>query len=303
VIPAYWHEGLPAYGWQVTLHALVLGSIFYAWARRLRLPSGIARRRLLAVLLAMPLVTAAVPGRSALEFRGRSAWFDSGRVLATPLGIGRVRLYHFALAAGALTATVSMWQEIAPAFRRSRRRGSEAPDDVVQAARALPGWERIRVIRTAGDTVMVATGGWPGRPRLIVSQGALERLGPAERRAVLRHEHAHWKPGRWLATHALFAVRLVQLYNPVALWAFREYCLEQEIACDAEATAAGDRTALGRALLTVYAETDRRDVAARSALRKRVDLLLDDAAAGDGLPVATIVTASSVMLLVLPWLV
>jgi Zn-dependent protease with chaperone function len=303
VIPAYWHAGLAAYCWQVTLHSVVLGLIFYAWTRALRLPSGLARRRLLAVLLMLPLVTAAVPGRSAIEFRGQTAWFDSGRVLATPLVTDRLRLYHFVLIVGALTATLSIWQEVAPAFRRSRQPGPDAPDDVVQFARSLPGWQRVAVMRTADDAVKLATGRWTGRPRLIVSQGALDRLGPAEQRAAIRHEHAHWKPGRWLAMYGLFVVRLAQVYNPIALWAFREYSLEQEIACDAEAAAAGDGTALGRVLLAVYTGTDRRDVAARGVLRKRVDLLVDRGIADDALPAPTIVAASFLMLLVLPWIV
>ena len=85
---------------------------------------------------------------------------------------------------------------------------------------------------------MLATGGRPGRPRLIVSRGALA-VADAETSSTrsIAHEHAHWQAGRWWWSHALFAVRLLQCYNPVALWVFREYCLEVEIDCDAIAVA------------------------------------------------------------------
>jgi len=302
VIPAYWHEGLAAYAWQVTLHAVVLGAVFYAWASRVRLPSGRVRRLLLVVLLTLPLITAAVPGRSTLDFRGQTAWFDSGRLLAIPLPIDGLRLYHVVLALGALTVVLSVWQEIVPALRRVRPGRLEPPDALVRFARSLPGWSGCSVTRTAEGSVMLATGSWLGRPRLVVSEGTLQ-LSEAEWTVAVRHEHAHWLPGRWLGMHALFVVRIAQIYNPVALWAFREYSLEQEIQCDADAASAGQRTALGRVLLRVYAETDRRDVAARGVLRKRVDVLLAGGPRDDALPDATVAVASLVMLMVLPWLV
>ena len=60
---------------------------------------------------------------------------------------------------------------------------------------------------------------------------------------VLAHEHAHWDGGRWLRSHALFIVRMLQCYHPVALWVFREYCIEVEVGCDAVAVAGRDRKA------------------------------------------------------------
>jgi beta-lactamase regulating signal transducer with metallopeptidase domain len=138
-----------------------------------------------------------------------------------------------------------------------------------------------------------------------VSEGALARLGDDEIAAVVGHEHAHWRGGRWLRSYALFLVRLVQCHNPVALWAFREYCIEVEIECDAEAAAARDPKLLARVLLTLYELTDRRDVAARGTLRKRVDVLLNRQAWIDdhAVPEATMAVASLVMLAALPWVV
>jgi Zn-dependent protease with chaperone function len=304
VIPAYWYAALPSFLWQVMLHSSILGLIFYAWTRRTRLPSGRTKRRLLAILLVLPLATAAVPGRTGLDFRGRLAWLDSGRVLAMPIFDG-VRLYHLVLFVAAMMVVVTVWQELVPVVRRLRTSAAAAPERLAHLARSQPGWEGCDVVLSPSKDVLLATSGWPRRPRLIVSEGALARLTDDQLAAVVGHEHAHWHPGRWLRSYALFLVRLVQCHSPVALWAFREYCVEVEIECDAEAAAARDPKLLARILLTLYELTDRRDIATKSTLRKRVDVLLDRETGldDDALPAATIAVASALMLLVLPWVV
>ena len=302
MIPAYWLSPLPLYLWQAALHSWIVGAIFYAWASHIRLPSGRSKRRLLAVLLVLPLLTAAVPGRSGAGFRDRVAWLDSARLLALPLPAG-LRLYNVVLVVAALTVALTVWQEILPALRRPRTAATGIPDGLARMARGMPGWSRCAISLTPTEAILLATSGWPGHPRLIVSRGALAHLGEKELLAVLRHEHAHWRGGRWISSHALFVVRLLQCCNPVALWAFREYCLEVEIDCDAEAVAGTDPRLLTRTLLTIYESTDRRDVAARSSLRKRVDVLLDDRRGDDALPVGTIAAATLLLLLVLPWVV
>lgn len=305
MIPAYWSAGLPAYLWQVMLHSSILGLIFYIWARRVRLPSGRTKRRLLAILLVLPLVTAAIPGRRGLEFRGRIAWLDSGRLLAMPLA-GGFRLYHVVLLVAAMMIAVTVWQELVPVLRRTRTTAAAGvPDRLARIARGLPGWERCEVLISPAPTVLLATSGWPRRPRVIVSEGALSRLDDDQLATVVQHEHAHWRPGRWLRSYALFLVRLVQMHNPVALWAFREYCVEMEVECDAEASAGRDPRLLAGILFSLYGLTDGRDVAARSTLRKRVEILLDPRGGvnDEALPVATIALAALLMLLVLPWVV
>lgn len=300
--PASWSGGLPFWAWQVVLHASVLGAVFFVWARWLDLPSGDAKRRLLVVLLVVPLVTAAVPGRSDLAFRGVWAWFDSGRVLSIPLVAG-LRLSHVALVVLIVSVVVTAAQEVLPVLRRARPASMAPPDWLVGRARELKGWSRCEVQLTPASGIVVATGGRPGRPRLVVSDGALSRLDPADLDLVVRHEHAHWRGSRWLTSHALFVVRLAQAFNPVALWAFREYCLEMELVCDRDALGGGDPKRLARVLLTVYEGTDRRDMAARSALRKRVEELLAPPPGADPLPLPAIGLATAVLLTVLPWLV
>jgi len=302
VIPAYWYSPLPSFLWQIVLHSSIAGFVFYVWARRMPLASGRSKRCLLGLLLVLPPLTAAIPGRTGLEFRERLAWLDSGRILAIPLPAG-TRLYHVVLLVALMMVALTLWQEILPALRRAGTTPAGAPERLARLARSLGDWERCEVVLSPSEDILVATGGWPWRPRLIVSQGALQRLTEAELTIVIHHENAHWRAGRWVRSHALFLVRLLQCYNPVALWAFREYCLEVEIECDADAVAGRDPKLLARTLLRIYESTDPRDVASRGALRKRVDVLLAGSRHDDALPVPTIGAAAAILLAVLPWLV
>lgn len=309
--------------WRVAFHSFVAGSVLYAWARHLELPSGRSRRLLLAAVLVLPLATALatplVEGRGAGPPGTGGPWFDSARVLAIPVGWGLdlgldldlglgpgLRLAHLAAAAGGLTALVTLVQEIAPALAHTRRSGGTIPVWLGREARSLPGWGRCTIQLVDDGPLLVATGGLPGgTPRLLLSADVPERLSREELRAVLRHENAHHRPRRWWALHALFAARLVQIANPVALWAFRAYTVELEIACDAEAAGdhPGTRRALARALLAAYEETDRRDRSTRGALRLRVDALLGKKTVADrALPAPSLAVAVAALLLLLPWL-
>lgn len=297
-----WATSLGAYAWQVALHSAIGGVIFYLWAHRLSLPSGQTKRRLLALLLALPMVTAAVPGRSSIEFGERLALFSSARVLAVPLPLG-FHVHDGAWLVAILAVVLTLWQEVAPALRRPRSVDNGVPASLRDAARLRSGWRQCRVTISPSPAIMLATAGIPGRPRLIVSQGAVDALTAEELDIAIAHEHAHWRPGRWWRSHALFALRVLQCYSPVALWVFREYCAEVEVACDADAVAGRDPHVLARVLLRVYKGTARRDIAARAAIRKRVDVLLGGGPQDQALPPLTLACVSGAMLLVLPWIV
>lgn len=306
-----WAQPLLAWGWQVMLHSAVATAAFALWWRRLRLPSGRSRRLMLVVILVLPLFTAAVPGRGGDAFRNGWALLDSSRLLALPLPwpLGGVHLVHLALLVAAVTSVAALWQEITPALHRAPRHGGAAPPELVRRARRLPGWETVRVEVSAVDHVCLATWGrpgvrGPGRPGITVSRGALEQLTGRQLDAALAHENAHWHDGRWWLTHALFAVRIVQIFNPVALWSFREYVVETEIACDRQAVAGGSAKPLASTLLAIYDDLDRGDVAGRSLLRRRVDVLLGRLPVSDGRPPAVVVArAAALLALVLPWIV
>lgn len=298
-----------SYLWQVGLHSGTMGLILYIWVHRAGLPSGRTRQHLLSLLLVVPMVTAAVPWRSSVEFGERVAWLNSARVLAISLPIGdhTFQVLHLVALGGLLTILLTAWQELVPAVRQvlqsTGHTATTAPQSLIAAAQSRPGWQHCVVLVTDEASLAVATTGRPGRPRLIVSRSALASLSADELDVVLTHEHAHWQQRRWWRTHGLFVIRLIQSYNPVALWAFREYCIEEEIACDAAAVAGRDPRVLARVLLRVYQTTDARDLAARSALRKRVDVMLAGGPADAALPRVVLPAVTLIMLLVLPWLV
>ncbi len=54
------------------------------------------------------------------------------------------------------------------------------PERLAQLARSLPGWERCTVVLSPSEDIALATGGWPRRPRVIVSQGALGQMSEDE---------------------------------------------------------------------------------------------------------------------------
>jgi len=302
VIAAPWSAAVLSYAWQVTLHSFVLGTIFYIWTHRVVVPSGRAKRRLLVLVLVLPMLTAAVPGRASLEFAEGAAWANSARLLSIPILAG-FRLEHVVFLIAMMAVVLTIGQEILPVLRRPATNGPPPPEPLVALVRSQPGWNNCGVAVYPHESVMMATGGAARRPHLFVSQGALETLSATELEAALAHEHAHWQAGRWFESHALFAVRLLQCYNPVALWVFREYSVEVEIACDAAAVRDRHPRVLARVLLRIYERTDPRDVAARAALRKRVDVLLGGGPADDALPQTTVAMAGAVMALVLPWIV
>jgi hypothetical protein len=303
LIPFYWYWPVAGALWQVILHSLIAAGILSTWARRLRVPSGRAKRWILCTLLILPPITAFVPGRNSFDFREGAAWLDSARILAIPLA-DDVRIYDLVLVVVAITTLVSIWQEILPALRRPRPDFDDIPEWLIRRVRTLPAWQDCRVGITPDGAIFLGTAGRWLRPRLILSRGALEKLTNEEFEAALLHENAHWHRGRWLIPRLLFIVRMLQCFNPVALWAFRTYAIEVEIDCDAEAAAGQNPRHLARGLLKVYESTDRRDLATRSTLRTRVDLLLGRAERADGrLEPTTVLFAGLILALILPWIV
>lgn len=303
MIPSYWYTPAVAFLWQVALHSALAASVFAAWSRRAGLPSGRVRRWMLCLLLVLPVITAAVPGRYSFDFREQVAWLDSVRVLAVPL-VGPLHVYHVVLLAALLTVAATVWQELVPVFSPPKADFSNAPEDLRRRVRELPGWDRCRVGILPDEHIVLATSGRPSQPRLMVSTGALRSLGEAELESVLRHENAHWRRGRWFYTHLFFLLRLLQCYNPVALWAFREYSIEVEVDCDGDAVDGNNYKPLARALMKVYESTDHGDYGARSILRARVDALVARPNAGEEpLRLESVVAAALVLLVLLPWIV
>lgn len=300
---SYWFSYVPSVLWQIILHSFIAGIIFSLWSKRNGLTWGRARRQILGMLLILPVLTALVPGRGSFDFRERLAWMDSARILFLPL-FGTLRIYHLVLAVSAIAVLATVWQELLPLLRRPAAAFDDVPEGLLRRARALPGWSRCRVGVSKDEGVFLATTGWPWRPLVLISPDAMRELSDAELEVTLLHEHAHCRRSRWLWLHALFLIRVLQCFNPVALWIFREYSLEVEVDCDAEAVAGRDPKLLARPLVRIYETTDPADFSSRIALRRRVDILLGRLPQADDSPDGTtVIAAFAVLMTLLPWVV
>lgn len=290
------------YGWQVGFHSFVLGFVVYTWTRILDLSPGRTRRRLLEIVLALPLATAALAS-VVLQHAPEAAWFDSRRILA--LSVGPVRVWQGMAGVAIVGVLVTVWQEVLPVFERSRARSRHPDPCLLARARALPGWNAVRVAIVESGEPCASVHGTPWRPRLTISDSLVRHLDAPSLAAVLRHEWAHSRPRAWVAMHLLWTARLVQCFNPVALWVFREYSIESEIACDAEA-AGDDPIPMARALFVLYEESEEDEEVQRRVLRRRVDILLGripSAVHRDQVPTASLVAAVVFWSLLLPWVI
>lgn len=174
--------------------------------------------------------------------------------------------------------------------------------------------------------VFVVDGGDPvawcvpglARGRVVISRGAVERLGPEERAAVVAHERAHLD-----ARHDLVLEAFTVLHQAFPRWvssgeALREVRLLTEVLADQAARRRHGAASLGRALVTL---TERDPTAAGttapgrsgvvlvaggSQLLVRVGLLQDDRP-HRGLAAGLIALAAALLVLptvlvVVPWL-
>jgi hypothetical protein len=127
---------------------------------------------------------------------------------------------------------------------RSARRPLTAP--LRAAASDLGILDRLEVVAT-GEAFAVTHG--LVRPRILVSTGLVDTLGPAELAAVLVHERHHVQRRDPLR---LLAARLAAGYGwylPVLAWWARRLALGRELAADRAATAGTGVAAVAGALL------------------------------------------------------
>lgn len=131
-------------------------------------------------------------------------------------------------------------------------RGLGAEDTWKEEWRALQSEQRVkrpiplRVTQQLGPLLCRLPRGY----ELLVPEALWHELGPIERRAILRHELAHWvRSDLWKS----LAVRLLALphwFNPVSWWAVRSFDEAAEWACDRAATE-GEPAAYAKVLMRV----------------------------------------------------
>ena len=138
------------------------------------------------------------------------------------------------------------------------------------------------------------------KPRVVLTDGLLERLEPDELAAVVWHEAAHARAREPLArTAARFAVQAF-VWIPVLRALLTRYCLLREIEADRLATLQTSRRALAGALCGVFGEPAPAGAVGFAELAPaRIDRLLDPTSALPRLTSARAVASSVLALLVL----
>ncbi len=96
-------------------------------------------------------------------------------------------------------------------------------------------------VRTRAPKVIVSTDLWIATeglffPQIIISTAVLSLLNDDELEASIAHECAHLAIGSNFVLGWIWLIRLVQLFNPAALVAFRELVECRELACDSWAS-------------------------------------------------------------------
>ena len=123
----------------------------------------------------------------------------------------------------------------------------------------------------------------PFRPKVILSNSALDQLDDAELTAILTHELSHIKRHDLQLNFALRLVLAVHWFNPLAHLVFRQFRISQEELCDNEVTRSSDQFNYARLLIKVNQMFSPNDnhcvlaaVSSSKVIGRRVNRLLDD---------------------------
>jgi beta-lactamase regulating signal transducer with metallopeptidase domain len=111
------------------------------------------------------------------------------------------------------------------------------------------------------QVALAAVSGLPGpavfglfRPYVLLPEGLLHQLTPAELQLVLLHELAHVKRNDLLLGWVSMCVQFLHWFNPLAWWALQRLRADRELVCDAMVlalVAPGEHRSYGRVLLKV----------------------------------------------------
>jgi Zn-dependent protease with chaperone function len=245
---------------QSIVHALVGALAVEALLRLWRIGRPEERLAMRSVALVQPLAVSPLlslwPWRAADAFHERWALF-SGRHWEDVRVLGASLFQVFVLLMAALGLALFLL-DLVPLLRGSRKpraAGRTPPDELAgevaelaraAGARAPP----LRVLENQTPSLFCIG---VRRPAVVVSQGALRLLDPAERRAALAHELVHLVRRDPLVSWALMGVRAALFFNPVAQVLARTMSREAERrADDRGAELAGDRLALASALIRLH---------------------------------------------------
>ena len=208
-------------------------------------------------ILSFPLYQFINPDRGSLIFR-LDALFDVNRWLTVELG-GVFPLSILFLAVLAVTSLVFLLQEMLPILSHSlgsRNIGHEgtpfaAGPFLEKASQALSIETPAVRVEDDDDLVIFSTTG--RNPVVFMSSGLVGTLTADEMQAALAHELAHIARSRRPVLLAVFFLRILLFFNPVALIEFRRVVRNEEKICDDIAVSlTGRPAALAEALTKFY---------------------------------------------------
>ena len=231
------------------LHAAVTVAVLEPLLRlwRLSAPSIRLAARLAALavpILITPVLLLAVPDRRGLAFRLDRALFDSSQWHAVT--VGGIGVDDWAIAAASIAGLILFGRDVL-ALRGVTPSSSKVPAGAPETVRLArlggpPVPTAPPLVLTADDVPLLFVRG-SRHPRIVVSQGALDRLDDDELSVALAHERAHIAGGDVRLGWWLAAARLLQAFNPFVHVLARAAIVEMErradrIACrDARAAA------------------------------------------------------------------
>lgn len=242
--------------------ALVVDTALQAW----NIEGPVVRQRFRLIVIIIPLISFPLyqllnPARSGLTFR-LDALLDANRWLNIEVwGVVPVGLFFF-LFLGFATA-VFLFQEMVPIVRHAfaskdvaAERTRPAPGSpVARALEALPGEKPDVFILDDDEFVLFSVTG--RRPAVFLSSGLVRALTVEQLRAAMAHEIGHIRRSRRPLLAAVFLLRMLLFFNPVALMEFRRIVQEEEKICDDVAVAmTGNRAALAEVLEKFYYTDD-----------------------------------------------
>ncbi len=158
-------------------------------------------------------------------------------VPAAPAGGGSsLRLAGLMLWGAGSAVVIALAVTRARRFGKLVRRGHLAPCEVrARVLRIARGMGLRRAPETRLVPARIPPSLWhrPGALRLLLPQGLLERLSPAEQDALIAHELAHVRRRDHWVRYLELAATAVYWWNPVVWWARRGLRREEEQCCDA----------------------------------------------------------------------
>lgn len=265
----YTYPGM--YVTQSFLHALIAMVLVDMAIQAWKIDNPFVRQRfryavILIAIFSFPLYQLVDPGRSSVLFRS-SALFDSGRWLAMDL-FGLVSLRAPFLALLSLASLVFLFQELVPVLKHTFEPGDAdvdtgGPGDealVAEILERLPGPKPAVVVLDDDEMVLFSSSGRDAS--VYISTGILRSLTREQVEAALAHESAHIARNRRPMLIAVFLLRMLMFFNPVALIEFRRAVRNEEKICDDIAVSVtGNPRALAETLRKFYSreEDDRPD--------------------------------------------